>query len=96
MVERQIESPKGINLFYNNVERHYHMIVNITGALRRSTYVMHVTKHAEVTPHIAVTRHLVIVSLGLRSPFPLSQFPPPSTIDILEAKRVSRNTDYLE
>jgi len=33
MFEGLVDSPKRINLLYNDVERHYHVIVNITGAM---------------------------------------------------------------
>jgi len=33
--ERQVDSPKKINLLYDDVEQHYHVIVNITGAMTK-------------------------------------------------------------
>jgi hypothetical protein len=38
MFEGQVDSPKRINLLYDNVERQYHVITNITGAMEK-TYV---------------------------------------------------------
>ena len=35
MFEGQVDLPKIINLLYDDVERHYHMIVNITGAMSK-------------------------------------------------------------
>ena len=35
MFEGQVDSPKRINLLYEDVERHYHVIVNITGAMAK-------------------------------------------------------------
>ena len=35
MFEEQVDSPKKINLLYDDVEQHYHVIVNITGALAK-------------------------------------------------------------
>jgi len=35
MFEGQIDSTKRINLLYDEVERHYHVIVNITGAMAK-------------------------------------------------------------
>jgi hypothetical protein len=36
MFEEQVDSPKQINLVYDDVERHYHVIVNITGAMAKT------------------------------------------------------------
>ena len=33
MFEGQVDSPKRINLLYDDVERHHHLIVNIAGAM---------------------------------------------------------------
>ena len=33
MFEGQVDSPKRITLLFDDVERHYHVIVNITGAM---------------------------------------------------------------
>ena len=38
MFEVQVDSRKRINLLYNDVERQYHVITNLTGAMAR-TYV---------------------------------------------------------
>jgi hypothetical protein len=35
MFEGQVESPETINLLYDDVERHYHVIVNITGVMAK-------------------------------------------------------------
>ena len=35
MFEGQVDSHKRINLLYDDVERHYHVIVNITGAMSK-------------------------------------------------------------
>jgi hypothetical protein len=61
MFEEQVDSPTQINLVYDDVERHYHVIVNITGAMAKKYYVMHVTNRARVKPHIVVTSHAVTV-----------------------------------
>jgi len=33
--EGQVDSPKRINLLYDDVEQHYHVIVNITGSMAK-------------------------------------------------------------
>jgi hypothetical protein len=43
MFEGQVDSPKRINLLYDNVERHYHVIVNITGAMAKRLMYKRVT-----------------------------------------------------
>jgi len=35
MFEGQVDSPKRINLLHDYVEQHYHVIVNITGAMAK-------------------------------------------------------------
>ena len=42
MYEGPVDSSKHLNLPYDDVERHYHVIPNITGAMAKSTYVINV------------------------------------------------------
>ena len=35
LFERQVESPKRINLLYDDVNQHYHVITNLTGAMAK-------------------------------------------------------------
>ena len=35
MFERQVESVKRVNLLYDDIERHYHVITNLTGAMAK-------------------------------------------------------------
>ena len=35
MFEGQVDSPKRLNILYDEVERHYHVIVNLTGAMAK-------------------------------------------------------------
>ena len=44
MFEGQVDSAKRINLIYKDVERHYHVIVNLTGPRRDGKFVRHVTQ----------------------------------------------------
>jgi len=49
--EGQLDSPKKINLLYDDDEQHYHAIVNITGAMAKK-YVCNACKYrARVMPH---------------------------------------------
>ena len=83
MFEGQVDFPKRINLNYDDVERHYHAIVNITGTMAKRFMCKACNKSARLKPHTAVTRHVVILWLGLRAPSPPSEFPPPNVIDII-------------
>ena len=60
MFEGQVDSPKKINLLYDDVEHQYHVIVNITGAMVKK-YVNHVTIRVRVKTHTAVTINVAIV-----------------------------------
>jgi len=44
MYEGQVDSSKHLNLFYDDVERHYHVITTLQLQWLKSTYVMHVIK----------------------------------------------------
>ena len=44
MFEGQVDASKLINLLYDDVERHYHVITNLTGAMAKRYYVVHVMK----------------------------------------------------
>jgi len=44
MFEAQDDTSKHINLLYDDVERHYHVITNLTGAMAKRYYVVHVMK----------------------------------------------------
>jgi hypothetical protein len=94
MFEGQVDSPKKINLLYDDVEQHYHVIVNITGAMAKY-YVKHVRKGTGETLRTCVTKRVAIVWRDPRAPSPLSEFPAPNVIDILGSKRVSRTTNRV-
>ena len=61
MFEVQFDSPKRINLLYDDVEQHYHVIVNLKGAMAQKYVCKACNKACRTEPHIAVTRHVVIV-----------------------------------
>jgi len=44
MYEGEVDSSKHLNLLYDDVESHYHVITNLTGALDKKHYVMHAIK----------------------------------------------------
>ena len=96
MIEEQVDSSKRINLLYYDIERHYHVIVKLTGALVRRYVLKHVTKHAELTTHTAVTKCATIVCLDLHAPFPPYESPAPNVIDVLNhacfSKHKQRNS----
>jgi len=49
MFEGHVESDKRLNLLYDDVDRHYHMITNLMGAMEKSTSVRLPTKFVEAT-----------------------------------------------
>jgi hypothetical protein len=49
MFDGQVKTEKIINLLYDDVARHYHVIVNITGAMAKGMCVKHVIKDVVVT-----------------------------------------------
>jgi hypothetical protein len=58
--EGHVDSPKKINLLYDDVEQHYHVIVNITGAMTKK-YICNACKiRARVMPTTAVSRRVAI------------------------------------
>jgi len=71
--EGQVDSPKKINLLYDDVEKHYHVIVNITGAMAKM-YVCNACKNrARVMSHTVVSRRVAIALLALPAFKPLSE-----------------------
>ena len=73
MFEGQVESPKRINLLYDDVERHYHVIVNMTGAMAKNIMCKACKKScASDVTHICDPT-VAIVWLGLRAPSPPSE-----------------------
>jgi len=49
MYEGQVDSSKHLKLLYDDVERHYHVITNLTVAMAKGTYVKHAIKDFGVT-----------------------------------------------
>jgi len=44
MYEGQVDSSKHLKLLYDDVQRNYNVITNLTGAMALRTYVMHAIK----------------------------------------------------
>ena len=49
MFEGHVESNKRLNLLYDDVDSHYHVITNLTGAMAKSTSVRLATNVVEAT-----------------------------------------------
>ena len=49
MFDGQVKTEKRLNLIYDDVARHYHVIVNITGAMAKGMCVKHLIKDVVVT-----------------------------------------------
>jgi len=56
MFEEQIGSAKRLNMFYDDVERHYHVNANLTGAMTRKYLFKGCKKHVQMTSRTAATR----------------------------------------
>ena len=92
MFEGQVESSKTINLLYDDVERHYHVITNLTCAMARKYYVKHTTRHVQVTSNTSLTRRVATAWPILRARYPMFANPAPNLTGILKAARVSLTT----
>jgi len=92
MLEEQVDSPKHINLLYENVERHYHVTVNLTGAKARRYVCKACNKGCtrDVTHVYEQTYSDCMASQ--HAPSPPSESHTPKVIDFSGAKRVSRTT----
>ena len=92
MLEGQVESPKGIILLSDDVKRHYHVIVNITGTMANKFMCKECNTScaSEATYRCDQT----CSDFMARPPcaFSAVESPAPNVIDILGAKRVSRTT----
>ena len=61
MFEGQVDSPKKSNLLYDDVEQHYRVIGNITGAMANRVKCNACNKSCSSEVVYAVTRHVVNV-----------------------------------
>ena len=86
MYEGHVDSSKHLNLLYDNVERHYHVITNLTSAMAK-TYICNAF-------HKSCTRDITHVcdQQALRAHSPMFESPATSVTDILEVGRVSLTT----
>ena len=95
MFEGQVDSPKKINLLYDDVEQHCHVIVNIKGAMAKK-YVRNACKKSCSSEATNLCEKTCIACIARpRALSPPSEFPAPSVIDILGAERVLRTTNRV-
>ena len=82
MFKGQVVSPKRINLLYDYVERHYHVFVNINGAMAKK-YVFNTCNNscASEDTHRCDQKCSDCMA-STRAPSPTSEYPAPSVIDI--------------
>jgi len=92
MFEGQVEFSKRINLLFNDVERYYHVITNLTGAMARMFVCKGATRHVQMTSRTSATRHVANAWPALRVPSPTFDSPSKTAIGILEVARVSPTT----
>ena len=93
--EGQVDSPKRINLLYDDVEQHYHVIVNITGTMAKrfmcnacnKSSASDATHRCEQTCRDCMARPPCV--------FTAVRIPVQRVIDISGAKHVSRTTHSL-
>ena len=88
-------TPERINLLYDDVEQHNHVIVNITGAMAKRMYVMYVANQARVMPPTSVSRRVATAWRALRVFSLPSEYLAQSLIDISGAKYVLRTINIV-
>jgi len=84
MFEGQVDSSRRINLLYDDVEKHYNVIANLTAAMAKSTYVKGATKHVEGTSRTSATRRVATAWPALRVLSPAFESPAMTAIGTLE------------
>jgi len=92
MFEGQVNSPKRINLLYDDVERHHHVFVNVTRAMAKRFMCKACNKSCASDPtHIC---DQTCSDCMARPPcaFSAVRTPAPNVIDISGSKLVSRTT----
>ena len=74
-VEGHVDSDKRINLLFDEVTQHYHVIANLTGVMAKRYVVKAVTKAVNMAWYILANRHVVTmlstpcISAGPRIPY---------------------------
>ena len=89
MYEGQVDSSKHLNLLYDDVERYYHVITNLTGAMAKRYICNACHKSLGAILHTSVTRRVAIAWRALRAHSPTFASPATDATDILEVGRVS-------
>jgi len=88
MFEGQVASVKRINLLYDDVERNYHVITNLTGAMARKWV-------CKVPSRTSATRCEATAWPGLRAHSRMFATPAQNVTGILKAASVSPTTSRL-
>jgi len=92
MFEGQVDPFTRLNLLYDDVERHYHVIAKLTGAVAKSSYVRRATKRVKVTSHTSATRRVANVMRGPHARSPTFVSPATIVTDILGVGHISLTT----
>ena len=61
MYQSLVESDKRINLLFDEVTRHYHVIANLTGVMAKRYVLMVVKKAVDTEWHTLANRHAATV-----------------------------------
>jgi len=91
MFDGQVQTEKRINLLYDDVARHYHVIVNITGAMAKR-YVCKACNKECCSDVTNPNRRAVIVCQFLHARFPMFESRASCAIEHLGVERVSTST----
>jgi len=86
-----VESEKRINLVYDDVNKHFHVINSFTGAWRDNMYAEVVMKGVDVTRRISVERRVASAGRFLHVCIPKNESRASPVTEILEVVRVSKN-----
>jgi len=89
MFEGLVESAKRLNLLYDDVKMHYHVITNLTAAWQNSKSVKRVAKDAQVTLRTFVIRRVATVWQAPRAGSKAFEYPATNATGTLEVGCVS-------
>jgi len=95
MYEGQVDASKHLNLVYDDVERHYHVVTNLTGAMAKR-YVCkacHKSSMSDVT-HVC-DQSCSDCNVSPPCAFSVTRFPATIVTDILEVCRVTPTTSRV-
>ena len=91
--EGQVDSIKRLNLLYDNVERHYHVIAKLTATTARKYVCKRCNKACKSDVTQSEARRVATAWPALRSHSHLSESPVLNAIDILEATNITTTTN---